>query len=162
MTFFFFLSKYIVCLRFAFVNVKRTICIQKCPTSNAHHGSEQLGVNTTSAHTRGRPKSPGNFMTTRTSCLKRWFQPQFIYTKATQYVGNLLQYQHVQNTYHREPLELQQTILCLMFHPFALCVTIYLANLMELYCPRWPLPVKMLVAEVSDLHLSTHAGKHTE
>lgn len=37
-----------------------------------------------------------------------------------------------------------------MYHPFTLCMMIYLANEMDLYCSRWPPPMMTLVAEVAN------------
>lgn len=40
---------------------------------------------------------------------------------------------------------------CIMFYsmyqPFILCPAIHLANWMDFYCPRWPPPADLLVAE---------------
>lgn len=37
-----------------------------------------------------------------------------------------------------------------LYSLFTLCVTMYLANQMEPSCPRWPPPMEMLVAQVSN------------
>lgn len=37
-----------------------------------------------------------------------------------------------------------------MYHPVTLCMMIYLANEMDLYCLRWPPPMMTLVAEVAN------------